>query len=60
MGAEHSIPTTSHDTPDTKNINLKQRPVNVPRVNNTFIEWVTDYKCLIKNDDFIWGSPNTT
>ena len=59
MGAEHSIPTTSHDTPDTKNINLKQRPVNVPRVNNTFIEWVTDYKCLIKIDDLFGVLPST-
>ena len=58
MGADHSIPT-SHDTPDTKNINLKQRPVNVPMVNNTFIEWVTDYDCLIKNDDLFGVLPST-
>ena len=37
MGADHSIPT-SHDNPDTKSNNLKQRPVCVPRVNNTFID----------------------
>ena len=52
MGAEHSIPT-SHDNPDTKSINLKQRPVYVPSVNNTFIEWVTDYECLIINDNLL-------
>ena len=52
MGAEHSI-TTSHDNPDTKSINLKQRPVYVPSVNNTFIQWVTDYECLIKNDNLL-------
>ena len=52
MGAEHSI-TTSHDNPDTKSINLKQRPVYVPSVNSTFIQWVTDYECLIINDNLL-------
>ena len=56
MGADHSIPT-SHDNPDTKSINLKQRPVYVPRVNNTFIEWATDYDCLIKNDNLFGVLP---
>ena len=37
--------------------NLKQQPVYVPRVNKIFIEWVTDYDCLIKNDDFFGVLP---
>ena len=58
MGADHSNPT-SHDNPDTKSINLKQQPVYVPRVNKTFIEWVTDYVCLKKNDDLFGVLPTT-
>ena len=56
MGADHSIPTYHHN-PDTKSIELKQLPVYVPRVNKSFIEWVTDYDCLIKNDDLFGVLP---
>ena len=58
MGADPSIPTYHHN-PDTKSIELKQPPVYVPRVNKSFIEWVTDYDCLIKNDDLFGVLPTT-
>ena len=31
----------------------------VPRINKTFIEWVTDYACLNKNDDIFGVFPTT-
>ena len=58
MGADHSIPTYHHN-PDTKSIQLKQPPVYVPTVNKSFIDWVTDYDCLIKNDDLFGLLPTT-
>ena len=49
----------ARDREETQRLQLQQRPMHVPRINKTFIEWVTDYACLNKNDDIFGVFPTT-